>query len=304
MRIFETDDGITYLPMVEVDATENIQFAQLTQALGPPSEPINFWDRDNSITIRNLNHGTLTSLPEQDLPDSDGSWPRNVVAVADAAGNWEFLVVATWTDNGDGTWTGSTLLRGQWNSEAFMTHGMAGLEVFFPMESTITYQAVPDSWLGATRTFYGEEFFSEAEIGTRQLAIVGNAIKPYPVRNIRGAIISNDWQGEFDSQGLNTGPGFNLSDVGTGVEVLDFEVLIYSDDSFTTVNRTITTTASVGGSVITVASDPLTGLQAFTYSTADQASDFGGNQTTIHVGIAQIGNLGVKGPERQATLTG
>lgn len=295
---------MTFLPMVEADSTENIRFAQLASALPAPSGPINFWDRDNSITIRNLNHGTLSSVPEQDLPDVDGAWPRNVVAVADVAGNWEFLVVATWTDNGDGTWTGSTLLRGQWNSEEFMDHTLAGLEVFFPTEATMTYQAVPDAWLGTTRSFYAEEFFSEAEIGTRQLAIVGNAIKPYPVRNIRGASVSNDWQGAFDSQGLNTGPGFNMSDVDPGVEVLDFEVLIYSDDSFTAVTRTITTTASAGGSVVTVAGDPLTGLQAFTYAAADQVTDFGVNQSTIHVGVHQIGRLGVKGPERQTTLTG
>jgi hypothetical protein len=62
----------------------------------------------------------------------------------------------------------------------------------------------------------------------------------------------------------------------------DYVVEIYSSSAYTTLKRTITTTASANGSVVTAAS------RTAVYDSADQVTDFGSNQSTIYVKVYQL----------------
>ena len=134
--------------------------------------------------------------------------------------------------------------------------------------------------------------------------MTGESQKPYPVLNIQGLVDGSDnWDVTFDRQARNLGPNSTLGDLGWGTTVQDFVARVYDGS---TLKRTITTTASAGGSVITVGSSNSDPEQDLTYTAADQNTDFGGGSAplaTLDIEIAQLDENGNEGPPRRVTLT-
>ena len=306
-EILEAPSGLDFEPMVNVDPTEAVQGGFLTTILDVG--PMHVWDRANSATIR-LMSGTLAAATEtQVLALNSAGVPANGLWIEADDGTWEVVQFTGVADNGDGTWTigGSNgpLLRGMHNSEEAMNAGHAvGRRVYVIPQSSLIAQEVPTVWLGLARGFIGVDPDSEVQSAVRKFAALrGCSLKPYPVLEIEGSVSSQNWVVTFRRQGRNTGPSNSLSDVPTGVTVMDFIARVYDG---ATLKRSITTTASAGGSVITVSASDPGGEQSLVYTAADQDTDFGGSSAplaSLDIEIVQIEENGIEGPPRRVTLT-
>jgi hypothetical protein len=101
--LYRAVDGQTYLPLASVGAPSAL--GELTTTLAKTQPHV--WDTTSSFTVR-LFYGTLTSATQAEI---EGDESLNLAAVGNARRGWELLQFADVTDNGDDTYTLSTLRR-------------------------------------------------------------------------------------------------------------------------------------------------------------------------------------------------
>ena len=97
---------------------------------------------------------------------------------------------------------------------------------------------------------------------------------------------TNDWTLTWIRRSRIDGGLRNYVDVSLGETTESYEIDIYADGTYATVKRTLT------ASTATVA-----------YTSADQTTDFGGNQTTLYVKVYQLSATVGRGYPLTATIT-
>jgi hypothetical protein len=185
----------------------------------------------------------------------------------------EILQVMTVVDDGDGEWTFSNFLRGRKGTEESDTHT--------EFEDVVV---LTDLDVQVYNTALGElnnEFFYKAYTINGGQEIVnlvgyedtGRIIAPRPVGHVSGVKTGDDWtitykrRGRFDA---NLGPSDVISLSQSSHE---YEVDILLKDELTVI-RTITSTATANGSVVTVDPDDNADV-VVTYDQLDIEADFG-----------------------------
>lgn len=227
------------------------------------------WDRTNTLTIK-LTSGTLTNLTDETDVWNFGT---NLALI----GN-ELIAFANCEQLQLGTWRLYNLLRGLKGTEQFISTHDAN-ESFFLIDSTkYTNYTYGNSEIGQTRYYRASNDSPNQYSLTVTSPQTTRRLMPYaPYYFSASRDGSNNLTVSFLRRSRFVATSL-LNDSPLGETSAVFEADIYSG---TTIVRTITSTASAGGSVI----DP--SLMTVYYSAADQVTDFGSTQSSVHMKIYQ-----------------
>lgn len=236
-------------------------------------------DEYNLVTV-NVGSAALESISQALLLSGSQN-----VALLGAHERWEVIKFQRADDLGDGRYILSGLLRGlqgtEWaaglheSGDTFLLMGTAGtLRPNFDAGSigqTKAYKAVS---LGRS--------YNSAPVQTEENT--GEGLRPLSPSRLMKSFITNDIVLTWGRR-TRLSQQWWLGNVPLGEESERYVIEIYSSSAFTTLKRTLTSTTPT-----------------VTYTSADQVSDFGSNQTTVHVRVYQVsGTVGV-GHELQQSI--
>ena len=274
-QIFKSaDGGATWTEYGQAMLNESaVGFANT--ALGSFTQ--NLFDETSTVTVR-LHAGTLASVTEAEVLNG---------ANAAVLGS-EIIQFRTATLTGTMTWLLSGLLRGRRGTEwARSTHAIG--ERFALLDESTTYlQPAASSDVGLARKYRGVTFGAylddAEEINFTYAGVAGLPFAPVLLgggRDSSGNITIN-WvrRGRIGSEWVDT------IDVPVGEASESYEVEIWDGSGYATLKRTIS------------------GLSAQTtsYTSAQQVTDFGGNQSTIYVRVYQLSATFGRGYKLEGTV--
>ncbi len=232
------------------------------------------FDRDNTIIV-DLFSGTLTSDTETNVLNG-----TNALLV----GN-EIVQFVTAVLNSDGTYTLSTLLRGRRGTDFATGTHVAGDRVVVLSANTVLRVAVDLSDHLTTFVYraitLGSAQFSSATV-TQQLLL--RSQMPYAPSHLAGTIAADAWTFTLVNRTRIGGSWKDSIDapLGEGSENYEWDVM-----DGATVKRTLTSIVPTVG-----------------YSSADQNTDFGDDQTTIELNVYQLSDDVGRGFVTNVTLVG
>lgn len=269
--LFQSEDsGATYSPWASFSNGTIRGLAVTALENRPHPDSI---DRASSFIIAISKGSPPDSISEEALLASETS---NAFAVYNQSlGEWEYIRAATVVDNGDKTWTLSTLLRGRQGTEFAMVGHAVGDAVVHLDANAIARTTDGDRTLA--RKYVAVPVSTAFDsTGAVNFTNMGKGLRPwspthlYLIRdgsgNITGRFFRRDRLGQ-------QWPESGAEDPPLSEDSEDYEVLVYNVAG-SSVLRTITV------------SD-----EAFTYSAADQTTDFGGVQDRINFGIRQLADV-------------
>lgn len=250
------------------------------------------WDRVNTLRVSLLS-GQLGSASEADLVANF----TNLMWIS----NGELIQFATATlvsgDGNEGTpyvYDLTNLLRGRFGTESFTGTHSAGEQFCMPDPSAMLTADYSPSELDATRYWRGMNDAEDTPTTDEQtLVMTTRRLMPYAPYYIKGA---RDGSNNLTITGLRRmrWRGTPLWKPPETDSPITIEVDIYNGVS---VVRTITSTASGGGSVVTDAS-----TFSVYYSAADQTTDFGSAQASVVVKVYQLNAVRGRGYPGAATV--
>jgi len=268
--IIKSEDGLSFGSSVTfVPAGGNATHGVAEAALADGSSTV--FDRQNTLTV-SLFRGSLASVTELDVLNG---------ANAALLGS-EVIQFAGATLQPDGSYVLDTLLRGRRGTEWATAGHVKGERFVMLTPSTIFAVQTPTAEIGLKR------FYKAVTLGGDSLAaqikdvtLQGQAFMPLSPVHLTGSRDgANDWTVSWVRRTRIGGEWRDFVDVPLGEASEAYEVDIL--DGTGALKRTITATASAGGSVVTPAS------QSAFYTSADQIADFGANQVTLSVRIYQL----------------
>ncbi len=224
------------------------------------------WDRLRTVTVR-LIVGTLESHTALEVLNG-----ANAFALQSGDG-WEIGQFVTATDNGDGTYTLSTLLRGRRGTNLFTVgHAVGDAFVMLGTDSVRRYNA-PNSDISLLRYYRALTLGSvmTAAPDSIELTLAANAYKPYSPVSVSGTRDgSNNLTITWIRRTRVGGAWLNGSGtVPLGEETEAYEVDILNGSG--AVVRTIEVTSPTA-----------------TYTAAEQTTDFGSTQSAVTVRVYQL----------------
>ena len=238
----------------------------------------NYWDRVNELTVQMISGTPEAATEAQVLAGANPVW----VQCGALAGEWELIQFADAVENGDGTWTLSTLLRGRRGTEHLTgehTHG----------DRAIWADAAAARRVGGASVGVNL-FYLSASIGARQDASTkrsftnhSRGLRPYSVADVRGARdgsknLTVTWVRRSRLQGA-----VDRTTVPLGEDAEEYEVDIMDGSS---VVRTISGLSS----------------ETAAYTAAQQVTDFGAEQNPVTVRVYQISAAFGRGVVREVDL--
>jgi hypothetical protein len=265
-------DAVVFEPLISTRAQPAAGYA-LTALGEQPRWTV--WDDDNTVRVSVVNGKTLENKTAQ-----------QVLAWANLAliGN-ELVQFTTATQVEDNVWDLSGLLRGRLGSEDFTGGHVAGDRFVLLSADRIYTVASALSELAATRYYRARSIGQVLTLPDEVNTFANSAVrkKPYAPHLIQGlrdgpGDLTVTWlrRSRLPGRPLNDSPLFEPS------EAYEVDVLDSLGSPQTDVLRTITATASTGGSVVTP------GSQTAVYTIADQIADFGSPApATINVVVYQ-----------------
>lgn len=263
MQLYQSSDGGASWAAVATSANEST-IGTVTTALGN-------WtggyvvDEHSTVNVRLANSGlSLASVSLANL--QNGS---NAALVGD-----EVICFRDATLEADGSYTLTGLLRGLRGTQWAMSTHAAGDDFVLLSTSTTRRFASDSGEIGLARDYRGVSFYttlSQAiEHGFTNAAV---GLKPYAPMLLGGG---RDASGNITAKWVRCtrigGEWRDYVDATQPEASLAYEVDIYTDGTYTTVIRTITGITS----------------ETTSYTSAQQVTDFGGNQSTIYVKVYQV----------------
>ena len=276
--ILKSTDGIDFpTAFTAIVASRNVGHGYTLGALADAGSTK--WDNVNSVTIRKF-RGTFTS--DTDINVLNGA---NAILI----GN-EIVQFVTRVLNANGSITLSRLLRGRRGTDWATASHAIGDRVVILTAATILREALPDSDLNALRFYKAVTVGGNVQSGTeKSLTFLGRSKKPYAPSDIRGTLAGSpgDWTITFKRRARTAHSWRDLVDIGIGetVESYELDVLDTSGSPTDTVVRTLTSTTTT-----------------FTYTDAQQQTDFGSVQTQLTVKIYQMNNVVGRGFAGRAVI--
>ncbi|RWF66837.1 phage tail protein [Mesorhizobium sp.] len=260
------DGGSTYAPWAGL--TNGMIRGIALDALPDRPHPA-AWDRTSVFTI---------AVPVGTAPDSVseetllGSETTNGFAVRNPSGEWEYIRAASVVDNLDGTWTLSTLLRGLKGTEFAMSGHAAGATVYHLDDQAMTRPADGDRTL--TRIYVAVPTSTVFDsTGAVTFTNMGKGLRPWSPL-LESAVLDDgtgDWiltwhrRDRLGQAWPESGP----EDPPMSEAIEAYVINIY-DGMGVLVNDYTSTSPT------------------FTYTAADQTTDFGSPQTSLEFGVSQV----------------
>lgn len=221
-------------------------------------------DTSNTVDIA-IDPGVMLSSLTLEQLYQDG----NVWLIGD-----EIIQAMTVTDNDAGEWTLSNLIRGRrgTHEDSISSSHSTGEQVAFLSSASVRYTSQSLEELDAD--FYYRAYtlngISQNPI-TRGFTSTGNIIKPPPVSHVEGSKNGSDWNIDFKRK-VRGGASLQTNhDLPNRQTEHDYECDILDGNG--NVIRTITTTATVNGSVIDISSG-INAVSTVIYDQLDQEADF------------------------------
>lgn len=210
---------------------------------------------------------------------------RNVAAVRNADGTWEMLQFAEATLVGAGTYELSGLLRGQAGTESAMRTPVGAGARFVLVNTAVTRIdltaseiRLPYSW----RVGPAARDIGDASYVTAEHTFEGLGLKPLSPVHVRAARSGGDISISWLRRTRVGGDAWESPDVPLSEDVESYEVDILDGAA---VKRTLTATS-----------------ESVTYTSAQQAADFGGAQSSVDVRVYQLSASYGRGTPRAATV--
>ena len=188
-------------------------------------------------------------------------------------GRWEIIAAQTCTLVSGTTYTLSNLLRGRFGTEQFMGSHANGDSLVLLDTTDIAAIVMGSGTIGLSYLYRGITL--DRDISTdsnRAFTYAGVNLKPLsPIALTGNRDASNDWALTWVRRTRDGGEWRDNVDASLGETSEAYQVDVFSDGAYATVKRTISTTSP-----------------AATYTSADQTTDFGGNQGTLYLKIYQM----------------
>lgn len=262
------------------DSTDNVTFAvRATFAdeavIGVATTTLGNWTGGNVLDIQNtltIDIGATNSLSSTTLSNLLSSLSLNLMMV----GN-ELIQFVTATLTGSGIYVLSGLLRGRRGTEwAIGTHGSSETVVLLGTAG-MRYITVGTGELGRLRYFKpvtsGQAL---AAVTAQSFTPMGIALKPFAPINLRANRASTDtvltWERRTRYSYRITGPLAWSCPLGETSE--SYVIEIYADGTYAVLKRTLTSTTN-----------------SVTYTSAQQVTDFGSNQSVIYAKVYQVSSV-------------
>jgi hypothetical protein len=259
--LYQSADASSYN---QISASGNaIGYGIAQNAPGAPRS-VYTWDNTNSLTIR---------LVRGNAPSSDTT--LNVLNGSNAVllyPSLEVLQFTTATNNGDGTYTLSGLLRGRRGTEwACVNHNIGEIAILLP-DGGLVHEQVSLSLVGLKRYYKaitaGADINSTRNIQT--LTLKGRDLMPYAPCQIAGQLSGSDWVFGWMRRTRLGGGWFDGTDIVPLAEDGQGYALDICDSSWN-IKRTVYVTQN-----------------RFTYTAAMQTADFGATQSTVYLQVTQL----------------
>lgn len=190
-----------------------------------------------------------------------------------AAGRWEIIAARSCTLQSGSTYILSNLLRGRFGSEwAMGLHATSDVVVLL---DSADLQVLPltNADIGAARLFRaitsGRDFSTDSDRAMTYAAVNLKPLSPVLLNGSRDPGTA-DWSLTWTRRTRKGGEWLDGVDAELGEAAEAYDIEVYADGSYATLKRTIT------------ASSP-----SCAYSSADQVTDFGGNQSTLYLKVYQ-----------------
>lgn len=269
--VYDSTDGGTGWTRLATVPRPGSSMGYTTDALGNWTGG-NVFDETNTVNVT-ISNGTLASTSRAGVLAGN-----NAIAINGTAG-WEVLQYRTATLESDGTYTLSGLLRGRRGTEYAMGGHAVG-DRAVPLSTTnLRDAAISTSFLGVSLPFKAVSVGDTiSATHSTDATVNGERLKPFaPVdfralRDVSTGDITMTWRRRtrlayrFLAEGIS-------APLGEASEA--YTIKVY-DSSYTTLKRTIA----------------VTGGASCTYTSAQQTTDFGSNQSTVYVRITQTGAIG------------
>jgi hypothetical protein len=274
--LFKSSDGLSWS---QIDATPTpINYGITTEALVAPLHSAFSWDYSSSLTVQ---------LSEGSAPTS--STDLGVLNGANAAllyPSMEIIQYRDVVDNGDGTYTLSTLLRGRRGTEWATGSHTIGEYVFFLNSGGVLHEQVGLSAFGVSRAYKGVTAGEDLTTGIEQdLTLKSRDLMPYAPSHFQGVVdgssnITLTWvrRTRLNGSWLNGSATPGVYAVETGM------VVPLNEDSESYDVEIIKNVAGVDTVIRT-----FSGLTSPTvvYTAAQQTTDFGSHRTSLHARVYQ-----------------
>ena len=191
-----------------------------------------------------------------------------------AHGRWEIIAGMTVTAEADGTYTLQNLMRGRFGTERYMTtHGATDMLVALD-ESRLRFIGMNwgslnlvNQWRAVTR---GYMLDSAADVNLAYTGVNFECLSPVVIKG--GKNSTGDWTIEWTRRTRTPVEPFSGLNAPLAESSEAYEVEIYSDNTYTTLKRTLTGLTSASA----------------TYTSAQQTTDFGVVQKYLYLKVYQL----------------
>ena len=267
--ISQSDGGTTYTSVGETLVADTIGLA--TNTLGNWTGGNNFDETNHLDVALDDPDNELDSYSEDAVLNGAGGY-----LVGSAATGWEVFQAKTATLTAPGVYTLTGFLRGRYGTEWMMPlHGAS--ETFIKLRPTININS-PTGDLNATRKYKAVTLgMPLADADSEDFVNTGVALKPYSPVHLEGG---RDASGNLTIQWMRRtrigGVWLENVEVPLGETVEYYRIFIYSSNTYATVLREIYQSPN----------------DVYTYTAADQTTDFGSTQATVYCGVVQGGAYG------------
>jgi hypothetical protein len=239
-------------------------------------------DTASALAVSPVSGSELSSVTELHL--FEGS---NLFAYG-ANGRWEILGARDCTQQIDGSWVLTNLLRGRFGTEWAMTlHATGDMLVKLSVDD-LSFISVESSMIGASRLYRaitaGASIDSDTDAAFAYAGVNLECLAPVYLNGNRHPS-TNDWTLTWLRRTRYGGEWRDFVDATLAETTESYEIEIY-DSAYTTLKRTLTATSA------TVA-----------YTSAQQVTDWGSNQSTLYLKIYQMSDVVGRGYPLTTSIT-
>lgn len=279
---FKSIDDEEFEDVLFFGSGEGVEYGHLTTDLAASSN-WGTWDRFRFFRVQ-MTNGTPETATETNVLNG-----ANAALVGNHVDGFELLQWATVTDEGDSVYKLEDLLRGRRGTNNFQTHKAGDLFVILSTDTVKRFLLDLDA-LNSTRYFVATSFgnvFNTNESISR--AVVANALKPWSPADVRGEWDSpspDDITVTWERRTRYGGVWFE----GTGSVPLNEASEEYEADIIDSNGDVVRTFSALTS-------------ETFTYTSAQQTTDFGSNQTEIRCKLYQLSEIVGRGFVADETLT-
>jgi len=255
--------------------TEIQGFSSPGAAIGSASNTIGdvdsrVWDKGSILSVSMLN-GELFDATEIAVLNGGNHFAYG------APGRWEIIGVQKCTLVSAASYKLSDMLRGRKGTEWAMSLHAIGDKVVALSETDVTTIGMSSSAIGLERAYRAVTLDMEVEGAADQLfTYQGVNLECLSPVYFYGYVVdaTSDWSFSWIRRSRTDGEWRDLVDVGLGETTEAYELDIFTDNTYTTVKRTITATSP-----------------NCLYTSAQQVADFGSNQATVYAKVYQMSSI-------------